>query len=604
MAKSYNYRKKWIDNFSKCPLVDLSKKTYLHKLAHQLFYGKNTDEYPPEYPCDFKAFHNTIYALERSDVLDETLRFLHFIGITLSREALDAHLQHLPEQYHFFMKKTYYTLRTIAHQDEDFDYTNPYKNNINDLIYFVDIQTGRSQLSIFEDYPLPELYKRDIKIPDGYESDKAVQALFSAIEQSNESFFITGKAGTGKSTFIHYFSQASKKKIIKVAFTGIAAINVGGSTIHSLFRFPTKPLMPGDSEITIFDDGHSVRKLFEDINTIIIDEVSMLRADILEAIDFSLRNNGGNRAQLFGGKQILFVGDIFQLPPITANDEIEQELFSETFKSPYFFDAHAYRDLSPTLFEFKVPKRQREDMEFVELLDRIRTCDVSQQDLDRINRHVNPAYTPKTDQFEIMLTTINVIADRENERRLNQLREQKFVFHAEVKGDFEDDRSPSNHILELKRHAQVMFVKNDPERRWVNGTIGKIEFITDNLIEVKLADGSVHVVAKEKWEHRGYKYDKTKRQITSEIKGTFLQYPLRLAWAITIHKSQGLTFDNVVIDLGSGAFVNGQLYTALSRCRRLNGIVLRRKVRKEDVIPDPRLVEFWNSISTAAKQDD
>ncbi|SHG43921.1 UvrD-like helicase C-terminal domain-containing protein [Chryseolinea serpens] len=602
MAKSYNYRKKWIDNFAKCPLVDLDNKTYLHKTAHQLFYGKSTDDYPPEYPCDFKAFHNTIYSLERGDVLDETLKFLHFIGLTLSREALDAHLQYFPEQYHQFMKKAYYILRTIAHQNEDFDYFNPYKNNINDLLYFVDIQTGRSQLLIFEDYALPELYKRDFKIPDGYENDDVVQGLFNRIEQSNDSFFITGKAGTGKSTFIHYFSQATKKKIVKVAFTGIAAINVGGSTIHSLFRFPTKPLMPGDEEIKIFDKDHQTRKLFEDLDTIIIDEVSMLRSDVLEAIDFSLRNNGGNRAQLFGGKQILFVGDIFQLPPITVNDETERTLFSEVFRSPYFFDSEAYRELSTTLFEFKIPKRQREDLEFVELLDRIRTCDISQEDLNKINRNVDPTYIPKTDQFEIILTTINAIADRENERRLNQLREQKFVFYADVKGDFNDDRSPSNHTLELKRYAQVMFVKNDPERRWVNGTIGKIEFIANDFIEVKLADGNVHVVTREKWEHRGYKYDKIKRQITSEIKGTFLQYPLRLAWAITIHKSQGLTFDNVVIDLGSGAFVNGQLYTALSRCRRLSGIVLKRNVRKEDVIPDQRLVEFWNSISNPAKQ--
>ncbi len=429
-----------------------------------------------------------------------------------------------------------------------------------------------------------------------------IQNLFEQIEQSNDSYFITGKAGTGKSTFIHYFSQTTKKKIIKLAFTGIAAINVGGSTIHSVFRFPTKPLMPGDEEIKIFDEGHQARKLIEDIDTIIIDEVSMLRSDILEAIDYSLRNNGGNRALIFGGKQILFVGDIFQLPPIVTDDETEKFLFSEVFKSHYFFDSDAYRQLSPRLFEFKVAQRQREDQEFVELLDRIRTCNVTQPDLDTINEQVDPYYVPKTDEFEIMLTTINAIADRENERRLNQLPEQKFIFRADIKGDFDDDRSPSNHTLELKRHAQVMFIKNDPDRRWVNGTIGKIEFIANEFIEVKLADGSVHVVNKEKWEHRGYKYDKVKRQITSDLKGTFIQYPLRLAWAITIHKSQGLTFDNVVIDLGSGAFVNGQLYTALSRCRRLSGIVLKKKVRKEDIIPDQRLVEFWESIIKSANE--
>jgi ATP-dependent DNA helicase PIF1 len=597
MGRTHNYAKNWMENFSKSPLVDRDSKTYRNRIAYQLFYGKDTNDYPAEYPCNFKSFYNTIHSLDRGDAIDEALKFLHFVGIMLTRESLDTYLRNFPEKYHLFMKKVFFIIRTLAHGKEDFDYIKPYSTNIGDLLYLVDIQTGKAQLTIFEDYPLPELYKRDFKIPDGYEENEVIRVLFNRIEQSNDSFFITGKAGTGKSTFIHYFSQATKKKIVKLAFTGIAAINVGGGTIHSFFRFPLKPLMPGDHEIKIFDESHQTRKLIEDIDTFLIDEVSMLRSDVLEAIDFSLRNNGGNPARLFGGKQILFVGDVFQLPPIVTNDETERGLFPETFRSHYFFDAPAYRHLSPELFEFKIPQRQREDLEFVELLDRIRTCNVSQADLDRINQQVDPYYVPKADQFEIMLTSINAIADRENERRLNQLSGRKFVFHADVKGDFDDEKFPSNQTLELKRYAQVMFVKNDPEHRWVNGTIGKIEFIADDVVEVKLANGTIHTVNKEKWEHRGYKYDKTQRKITSEIKGTFLQYPLRLAWAITIHKSQGLTFDNVVIDLGSGAFVNGQLYTALSRCRRLNGIVLKKKVRKEDVIPDERLVEFWNEIS-------
>jgi ATP-dependent DNA helicase PIF1 len=601
MAKTFNYPKKWMENFSKCPLVDRDNKVYRHKIAHQLFYGKASDDYPPDFPHNFKDFYNTIYTLDRADAIDEVMKFLHFVGITLSREKLDSYLANFPDKYHLFMKKTFFIVRTLAHQREDFDFIKPYSSNIGDLLYLVDIETEKAQLSIFEDYALPELYKRDFKIPEGYENDEIARSLFNRVEETNESFFITGKAGTGKSTIIHYFSQTTKKKIVKLAFTGIAAINVAGVTIHSFFRFPPKPLVPGDDEIKIFDEANQTRKLIEDIDTIIIDEVSMLRSDLLEAIDFSLRRNGGSSAKLFGGKQILFVGDVFQLPPINTNDETEQMLFTDIFKSHYFFDSHAYRDLAPTLFEFKVAQRQKEDLEFVELLDRIRTCETTQADLNRLNEHVDPYYVPKTDEFEIMLTTINAIADRENERRLNQLSGKKFVFDAVVKGDFNDDKFPSNHTLELKRYAQVMFVKNDPERRWVNGTIGKIEFITDDLIEVKLADGTVHNVTREKWEHRGYKYDKTQRKITSEIKGTFLQYPLRLAWAITIHKSQGLTFDNVVIDLGTGAFVNGQLYTALSRCRRLSGIVLKKKVRKEDVIPDERLVEFWKGISAVQK---
>ncbi len=225
----------------------------------------------------------------------------------------------------------------------------------------------------------------------------------------------------------------------------------------------------------------------------------------------------------------------------------------------------------------------------------MRRCDVDEEALTKINSRFDPGFIPKREDFTIILTTNNFRANVENNNRLLELGSSKYEFAADVKGDYEDSKAPTNHLLELKKDAQVIFIRNDSTglRRWVNGTIAKIEFIANDIVEVRLPDGSTHKLEKDTWEHRGYKYDRAKGKVMSEVKGTFVQYPIKLAWAITIHKSQGLTFDNVTIDLGSGAFVNGQLYTALSRCRRLSGIVLRRKVRQSDIIQDVRLLDFY-----------
>jgi len=235
------------------------------------------------------------------------------------------------------------------------------------------------QLNLFEGLELPELYNKFSILPENYENDPIIKDLFNRIENSNNSFFITGKAGTGKSTFVQYFAQKTQKKILMTAFTGIAAINVGGQTIHSFFRFPLKPLMPEDDEIIIFKDFTQKYKIIQKIDTIIIDEVSMLRSDILEAIDYSLRRNGGDPNKRFGGKQILFIGDIFQLPPVTdSTDEVVKYLFSEIYKSEYFFDSHSYKEIAPIYFEFNKSHRQKDDLPFVELLDEVRICKVSE----------------------------------------------------------------------------------------------------------------------------------------------------------------------------------------------------------------------------------
>ncbi len=595
MATQKAVERKWIQHFSKCPLVDRATGKLKSSFAKQLFLGRSSDEYPQEYPSNYQQFYNSSFEVEQDEGIETSLRFLKFIGVDIRREAVNAHLEKRSTDYHVLLRKTYYLLRTISQSGERLDVKNPFADNAYDILFFTRIETGAIQLSIFDIDP-PVLYKRDVKIPDGYENDPVVKKLFSSLETTNKSYFITGKAGTGKSTFIHYFAQSSKKKILLAAFTGIAAMNVNGTTIHSLFNFPTRLLLPDDPDIKVLEADHPKRKLFEETDTIVIDEVSMLRADLLEAIDFSLRNNGGNPQLPFGGKQIIFVGDIFQLPPVSDdNDEIEGIKLSSLYKSHYFFDSPAYKKLNPVFFEFEKSHRQKEDLEFLQILDKVRECKLDNESLSKLNKTHNPGFKPRAEDFVITLTTTNRIGDEENQRRLLEIDEKPFEFGAATSGDFKEDRLPTSRNLVLKRHAQVMFTKNDlsGQRRWVNGTIGKIEYIDADMIEVKLPDGQIHTVVKETWEQRGYKYDREKRKVISEAKGTFTQYPIKLAWAITIHKSQGLTFDNVVIDLGKGAFVNGQLYTALSRCRKLSGIVLKRKINQADVIQDRRLMEFY-----------
>ena len=443
----------------------------------------------------------------------------------------------------------------------------------------------------------PRYYTSNMEIPKGYEEDSVAMGLFRRVEDTNDSFFITGKAGTGKSTFIHYFTQHTKKDVLLLAFTGLAAINIGGQTIHSLFQFPFKPLLPGDDEIPVFKSGYPTRRILENIDTIIIDEVSMLRADVLEAIDYSLRRNGGFADRLFGGKQMIFVGDIFQLPPISnIKNDIHREVFTSIYKSHYFFDSPAFRSLTTHVYAFQKIHRQN-DSEFIELLNQVRHCSIDATGIRRLNSRYNPRPEENPDDFVIMLTTINRIANQENLRQLNNLEEKSFTYSAHIKDDFNRDRYPTDTALELKKNAQVMLIRNDSVangKRWVNGSLARVEELTKNSVYVKLQNGQIHEVERETWENRKYKWDKKLGKIISEVAGTFEQFPLRHAWAITIHKSQGLTFERIKLHLGSGAFVNGQLYTALSRCRTLEGITLLRKIRRSDVIIDNKLRRFRN----------
>jgi len=595
----------WIQYFKSCPLIDPKTQTFNGSFAYRLFYGRVDESYPENFPHHFSDFYENFQVLDIEIVIEKLLVYLHFVGIKISKNKILLHVEKYPDDYIKLLKKCRYIFKTLAHYDESLDINNPFRDNPGDIYFLLRIESGESflanQLHLFEDAELPQLYRKLSQLPENYENDEVITELFRRIENTNDSFFITGKAGTGKSTFIHYFAKKTQKKVLMMAFTGIAAMNAGGQTIHSFFRLPLKPLLPGDHEITLFEQATQKFKIIQKTDTFIIDEVSMLRSDILEAIDFSLRHNGGNPHKPFGGKQILFVGDIFQLPPVTA-EIIDGIRFQEIYASEYFFHAPAYKKMNPLYFEFKVSHRQKNDQEFVEMLDKIRICKTDQALLNTLNERYAPDYQPTNEEFVIKLTADNAIANAENAMKLRELPYADLPpFEAEITGEFAAQKFPTAKTLELKKNAQVIFIKNDTGKKWVNGTIAKIDFITKDFIEIRLQDGSIHRLEKETWENRRYKFDKTKNRIISEITGTFKQYPIRLAWAITIHKSQGLSFDQVIIDMGRGAFVNGQVYTALSRCRTLQGIKLTKKLRKEDIISDKRIIDFHETEQLLSK---
>lgn len=589
--------RKWTQNFLSSALVDREEGTFNKALANHVFYGSGSNNPFPDAPKDFQFIYS-----ERSQrqlaAFNDTIAYLNYFGIQLSDTKLLGYVGKQANGLESFFRSSYFVLKTFAHAPADFDIFKPFEAVETYVSFLAELELHDSlpatQVSLFEQTQLPDFYSRLGNLPPGYAENPTVKQLFERIEYTNESFFITGKAGTGKSTFIHYFDASTKKKVVKLAFTGIAAINVGGQTIHSFFRFPLKPMLPQDDEITRFAKTSERFKIISQCDTLIIDEVSMLRSDILEAIDYSLRINGGNLALPFGGKQILFVGDIFQLPPVVnQNNEAERYLFSEVYRSIYFFDAPAYKEAAPITVEFQKSHRQANDLYFVELLDKVRTCHADYHLIEALNERVIPHYQSDGDAFEMHLCTSNHIADSENRRQLDALPGMSTFFEAKITGDYKADKYPTSVRLELKQHAQVILLKNDPSMRWVNGTIAKIDFISENYIEIRLQDGSVHKLEPTTWEHRKYAYKHESRRISTEVVGTFTQYPLKLAWALTIHKSQGLSFDKVVIDLGNGAFVNGQVYTALSRCRTLEGLVLKRKLKSSDIIADQRLLGFW-----------
>jgi len=415
------------------------------------------------------------------------------------------------------------------------------------------------------------------------------QYALDLIEKTEKSLFVTGRAGTGKSTLLQLFRNTTRKKIVVLAPTGIAALNVGGQTIHSFFGFPPHPIPHSDIK------KRRNRRLYKNLGVLVIDEISMVRADLLDQIDYFLRINRDNVLEPFGGVQVVFFGDLFQLPPVVSS-HAEKHLFNSYYESPYFFSAKVFEEFSLEMLELRKVYRQ-DARHFVRLLEAIRLNAVDRYDLMDLNERHFPEFA--TEDFYITLSARNAKVDLINQLELESIELPEKTFQANITGKFDPRLYPTEAALQLKLSSQVMFVKNDPERQFANGTIGKVVKLEDDAITVMVEERNAapkYIDVKPlTWEILKYKADKTNPdKIETEIIGTFTQYPLKLAWAITIHKSQGKTFDRVIIDLGKGAFEHGQTYVALSRCRTLEGIILKKPVRRQDIITDPRVVEFYH----------
>lgn len=424
-------------------------------------------------------------------------------------------------------------------------------------------------------------------------TNEAYQYALKQFEETHNNIFLTGKAGTGKSTLLQEFRTQTKKKVVVLAPTGVAALNVGGQTIHSFFKFH-----PGVTPDHVYQQKVSsqLESLLQRVDTIIIDEVSMVRADLMDAIDASLRHHL-RTPEPFGGLQMIFIGDLYQLPPVVTRDDraILQEL---GYSSPYFFSAEVLSEFDFQIIQLEEIYRQN-DSNFIELLNKIRNNKLNREDIEALNQRYTP--NPHADTNTITLTTTNAAADRINRQQLAQLGGQIKTNHGEVSGSFSNRNLPTAEELEFKIGAQIMMLNNDQNQRWVNGSIGKITAIEwdddkcQDVLAVKLEDGKNVKVEPHTWELKNYGLNPENNQLEMETIGSFTQYPFRLAWAVTIHKSQGKTFDQVIIDIGNGTFAHGQTYVALSRCRSFQGLTLAKPILAKHIRLDPRVIKFFES---------
>lgn len=436
--------------------------------------------------------------------------------------------------------------------------------------------------------------------PADFQMTPEHEAALKIMHDPAQSCFITGKAGTGKSTLLKYFLENTHRNVAVLAPTGVAALNVGGQTIHSFFRF--------QADIT----GEKARKaaqrmikngdedLYRILDAIVIDEISMVRADLLDCVDEFLRAVRKKKNLPFGGVKLIFVGDLYQLPPVVVRQE--KEALEALYEGPYFFNAQVMKNLDFDIIELEKIFRQSET-DFIEVLNAIRNNRIETHHLDVLNARVMDPHTQLSgEDFAICITTTNKRASEINQARLMQLNSKSRNYQSIVSGNFEKSSFPTDDVLELKVGAQVMFVNNDSEGRWVNGTLGVVKKVESDEVMVTLEDQEVVKVTPHTWTLHRYQFDPQKRVLQSDNVGDFTQIPLRLAWAVTIHKSQGKSFDRVFVDLFGRIFATGQLYVALSRCRTLGGLYLSRPLQSHDVLVDYRVVKFLTGQQYSASE--
>lgn len=420
--------------------------------------------------------------------------------------------------------------------------------------------------------------------PAGVEPTNEYLAAHDFLRGGDGHLFVTGRAGTGKSTLLTSLREMIAKEMVVLAPTGLAAVNVGGQTIHSFFGLPPRLIRPDD--IRRSRNGRLMRRL----EFLVIDEVSMVRSDLMWAIDQSLRVNRGRPREAFGGVRLALFGDLHQLPPVVNDAEVATHLESE-FGGPFFFSLPALREGAGTaLVELTHVFRQRDEA-LLSVLNKVREGDVDEDDLELLNTRVHPIRTLAEGEPYVILTPTNAAAGRINMAYLNALPGAPHPYAAKTTGEFNQAAQPTEETLMLKAGAKVMLLRNDPDKRWVNGTIARVSRLEEKRVWVEV-DGEEHEVEQVSWESRRYAFDKDAEKIVETVAGTFTQFPLRLAWALTIHKSQGLTLDKVYIDLGGGTFAHGQAYVALSRCRTLEGLALKRPLRPSDILFDRAAMDY------------
>ena len=449
---------------------------------------------------------------------------------------------------------------------------------------------------------------------DGFELDQDnLEFLYAVelVEKTNSNLYLTGKAGTGKTTFLKYIRKILKKNSVVVAPTGVAAVNAEGTTIHSFFKVPFGPFTPDDYRLrtrpnqfdgdksTIFDHfsfSREKRELIDSLELLIIDEISMVRCDLLDVIDRLLRVYRKMPLSPFGGIQVLFIGDAFQLAPIAKYDE--WEILSQFYRSPHFFSAKVMEAYPPVYIELQKIYRQN-DPDFIGLLNNVRVDKVSNQDLVKLNQRYNPRFDPAFEENYITLATHNRQVDKINKIKLAALESESFFYEAVITGTFPNHMKPTDDVLQLKKDSQVMFVKNNYTRNYYNGKIGRISECDEKNIFVVFEDDEEILVEVETWKNIQYSWNAKEKKIEEKELGSYTQFPLKLAWAVTVHKSQGLTFEKVIADVGA-SFTTGQVYVALSRCTSLQGLVLRSLLSRRAIRTDPVVLKFAEQLTPEA----